>query len=364
VGLEQARLESNRAQVKIRVDPRQRYEIEKVLIEARGDSLSLAASPREIFPKLCRCLFAERKTAEREGRLDFQVRLEWQALEPGRATPAPAAPASAIAPRAKLVARIEPGAQYRVGRIAFRGNHKLRETTLRRALALDEGDWLNPRALRAGIDRLSRFELIEPVPETDVQARRAAGRTVDLTIVLRERTHGRWSLSGPLGPLSWFGPLRFGVDSRLPPWGRGVVDLSTWLATFGVLSYTDPVARILSGETKVIWQPFAALRRPLLPGQETTSGFLLSPSLGWKQHLIYSGMLRARAGAGHVLQPSGDVPPLAVVFGRREHGERLGPEQRSTIGQPGIFLCKPNKARLDSLRVAVRLLLDLAVGGA
>jgi hypothetical protein len=415
VGLAEVRIEGNRADVEIQVDAGPRYRIEKASIETPQHSLSVAASRREIVPRLCGCLLGERAKAEREGRLDFNVRLEWEPLDapPTRLdenndldvkdpnglrhdrrrarhavplqrrnrvlaqtpTPAPAAPGSRAVPEAayvaarsrsqgprmdrqvKLVARVEPGPQYRVGRIDFRGNNTLRDSTLRRALVIQEGDWLDPRAIRASLARLNEFEALEPLSETDVRARPSWDNTVDLTISVDERKHGRWSMSGPLGPVSWFGPLRFAVDSRLPPWGRGILDLSTWLVTFGVVSYTDPVMTILTGDTTMLWQPFAALRRPLLPGQETTSGFLLSPSLGWREHLIHAGVLHARARAGRALGSAGYSPaPLAATMGRRE-------QDGSMVDQPGIFLCKPRKPRLDWLRSGTRLLWDLTMGG-
>ena len=374
VGLEEVRIEENRAHVAIRVDAGPRYRIENASMETPQDSLSIAASGREMFPKLCRCLLAERSRAEREGRLDFNVRLEWKPLDAPvtQASTAPRTPdgsgaanaasgsVSVVAPedrRARLVARIERGPQYRVGRIEFRGNHNLRDATLRRALAIGEGDWLDPGAIRMSLARLSKFEGLEPLSETDVRAQPGGeDDTVDLAISVRERRRGRWTLSGPLGPVSWFGPLRFAVDARLPPWGRGILDLSTWLGAFGVVSYADPVASILSGEAKALWRPFVALRRPLLPGQQMTSGFLLSPSLGWREHLVYSGLVHVRSAVDRALEPAGQgSPPLAAAYGRREQDD-------STAGEPGIFVCTPRKSRLDWLQSGAKLLLDLAIG--
>jgi Surface antigen variable number repeat len=373
VTLQQVRIAGNQASVALRADAGPRYRIDDALIETPGGRFSIAAAPLGMVPgagrspaplpldrkKLCGCLLEERSKAEREGRLDFTVRVEWEPADQpaGKASTAgeTTAEPEALQRRARLIAHVEPGAQYHVGRIEFRGNNKLRDTTLRRALAIDEGDWLMPGAIRASIDRLSRIEMIEDVSESDVHATPAGPNTVDLTIAVRERQHGRWSVSGPLGPVSWFGPLRFAIDTRLPPWGRGILDLSTWLGTFGVLSYTDPVMQILSGETKGIWLPFAALHRPLLPGQELTSGFLLSPSLGWKDHLLYAGLLHARSAADTALAGGYRAAPLAATYGRRD-------EDAATVAQPGILLCKPRTARLDWLRSGAKMLLDLAMG--
>jgi hypothetical protein len=383
VGLDQVQLEGNRANVAIRVDAGPRYQISNASIETPQDSVAVAAPAQRMLPKLCHCLLAERAKAEREGRLDFNVRLEWEPLEE---TVAPTAAgqqdngpqqfrahangsgtaAPAIDRRVALVAKVEPGRQYRVRRIEFRGNNTLRDATLRRALAIDEGDWLDPQAIRKSLASLSRFDMMAPLSETDVEARQAVEGAVDLTFSVREHKHGRWSVSGPLGPVRLFGPLRFAVESRLPPWGRGVLDLSTWLASFGVLSYTDPVARILSGDTQTLWSAFVALRRPLLPGQEATSGFLLSPTLGWRDHLIYAALLHGRPAADRALQPAGTAAaPLAATYGRRE---MAGPPSaqpqlfRVNSTQRGMLLCKPQRSRFDWLRSGVRVLLDLALG--
>ncbi len=373
------RFDKDGAHVVVHADAGPRYRVVDTVVETPLDRRSIAAlalgpdsragrnpAPRD-RRKLCRCLLEERSKAEREGRLDFTVRLEWAPLDSSAGYASKAIAASlATSPgmsdelsaqrRARLVAHVDPGPQYRVGRIEFRGNKTLRDRTLRRALAIEEGDWLDPALIQASIDRLSRIEMIESVSESDVQARQGGRDTVDLTFLVRERKHGRWSVSGPLGPVSWFGPLRLAIDTRLPPWGRGIVDLSTWLGTFGIVSYTDPVAQILSGNTKALWLPFAALRRPLLPGQEWTSGFLLSPSLGWRDHLIYAAVLHARARVDNALEPpERSTAPLAATYGR-------GDVNSATLTQPGVLLCKPRTPRLAWLRAGAKLLLNLTMG--
>lgn len=354
VGLEGVRVEQNTARAGIRVAAGPRYQIAHASIETPRGSRSLRAAPRAMLPKLCECLLEERRNAGQEGRLDFSVQLEWEAVE-GPAVSAAARPRENH--WARLVARVEPGPQYRVGRIEFRGNSKLRDSTLRRALTIQEGDWLDPHEIRRSLERLSRIEMIEPIEEAGIRTQPGPGNTVDLVFPVRERKHGRWSVSGPLGPASWFGPLRLSLDSRLPPWGRSVLDLSTWLATFGVVSYTDPVLAIVAGDAMTLWRPFVALRRPLLPGQGWTSGFLLSPSLAIKEHLAHTAMLHARSGVDRGLEPSGNIlPPLAVVVSRHE-------SDGATLSNPGILLCKPPKSRTGRLRSAASLLLRFALGG-
>ena len=353
VGLREALVDDSRATIRIHADSGPRFQIDGTRVEATdGNILLREFSPGLPVKQLCKCLFAERRKAEKEGRIDFSVRFEWERLLPSSSQ----GQSAVENPLAKVVMRLDPDPAYRVGRIEFHGNNRLRDTTLRRALVIDEGDAFDPRAMRVSLARLNRFSMLEPMSESDVVAHPAGDNTYDLTISVREQKHGRWAISGPLGPLSLFGPLRFSIDSRLPPWGRGVLDLSTWLISAGVFSYVDPVVSIVSGDSKSFWRPFVALHRPVLPGQEWTSGFLVSPWVGWKQSLLYTGLVQAQSRATGLLAGDGNalMPLTASVWQRSE--------DNVTAPAPGVFLCRPEKSRWDWLRAGAKLALGLASG--
>jgi outer membrane protein assembly factor BamA len=92
---------------------------------------------------LCRELSAEQRQAEQAVIIEFRGTL--------RAEDATAA--------------VERGPGYEVGRIEFRGNHTVRDATIRRALLLDEGAPFDQGLLRRSLARLNRTGLFEPLGE-------------------------------------------------------------------------------------------------------------------------------------------------------------------------------------------------------
>ena len=233
VSLAGLQINENNAKIDIAIEAGPHYQV-------RGVSTALSGLNEGFVPpvangtsvrELCRCLLRARRQAENEGRLDFAARLEVRSVAaPPRAAAldkseppgdAPSRDHALSATRwVDLTSRFEGGPAYSVGRIEFRGHSSISDETLRRAMLLQEGQLFDRRLLRRSLGRLNRTGLIETVTENDVwTARDPENGLARLTIQVRERPRGRWSLSGPAGPVSLFGPLGFSISSRLPSWG-------------------------------------------------------------------------------------------------------------------------------------------------
>jgi hypothetical protein len=72
--------------------------------------------------------------------------------------------------------------------------------------------------------------------------------------------------------------------SRLPSWGRGFLELSTYTASFNMLALVTPAfsMSILGLATNQTAFPYLALQRPFTPGEGWLSGFTISPQLNWQ----------------------------------------------------------------------------------
>ena len=233
--------------------------------------------------ELCACLLDLRRSAEAQGHLDFTAEVE----------------SAGIGGPVDLTARIWMGSAHAVGRINFTGHSGINDSTLRRAMTIYERDMLDVGQLRRSLARINDIGVFEPLTLADISvARRDDGVTADLTIPLRERKRRWWSVSGPMFP--GIGTLRASLASRLPPWGRGVFEATTYFVSLNVAGFA---------------KPFLALQRPVIPGQELLSGFAVSPALSPRAMLMHYGrthlahrigaMLdgevdRSAGGAGHV----------------------------------------------------------------
>src|SRR5690606_10377063 len=111
-----------------------------------------------------------------------------------------------------------------------------------------------------------------------------------------------WAISGPVGPLSIAGPLQFTIGSRLPAWGRGILELSTYTASLSFMAFAHPLANFLPFLPKNRFLLLGSLHRPLLPGQRFVSGYTIAPQLGWQGMLLGYGMSQARGLLGGVLE--------------------------------------------------------------
>jgi len=255
--------------------------------------------------ELCAYLLDLRRSAEAQGRLDFTAEVE----SAGTGGPL------------DLTARIGVGSAYAVGRITFTGHSGINDSTLRRALTIYERDLLDVGQLRRSLARINDIGVFEPLTLADIRvARQDDGVTADLTIPLRGRKRRWWSVSGPVFPV--IGTLRASLSSRLPPWGRGVFEATTYFVSLNVAGFATP---------------FLALQRPVIPGQEWLSGFAVSPVLSPRAMLMHYGRTHLAHGIGTML--TGEwIDPLAVPV--------------TSAGLPAAepLICVPPKPRLWWLR--------------
>jgi outer membrane protein insertion porin family len=285
---------------------------------------------------LCSCLFTAHRDAERRGVLDFSAKLNMRRADGGPDT----------SPAADLTASVTEGRPYRVGRVRFTGNRRYTDASVRRNLLLDEGDWLNRRLLHKSIARLNQTLQFEPLDENSIGIR-PHPRTgeADIDIRLTERNRRAWSISGPLGTMSFAGPLQASISSRLPPWGQGMFELSTYAASLSLLAFSNPLLPLLSITSKRHLLLVLALERPFTPGEGWRSGFVIAPQMGGRQ----SAMSYAVAQLQHRLLPvlTGDrglETELPVIMER--------PQGDATL------LCAPPKPRLSGLRIAAAMLVQ------
>ncbi len=280
-----------------------------------------------IDPCLCRTLFTARREAQRQGILDFSAKLD---VDQGLT--------------------IDRGLPYRVGHIEFTGNHRYRDTILRRNFVIEEGELFDEHLLRKSISNLNRTTMFENIDAKSVIVQPNETGLADVTVRLRERKRGSWKVSGPVGPAALAGPLEASLRSRLPSWGRGLLDLSTYTASLSLLAFYHPILPILNAPKA--FTPIAALGRPYVPGEGWKSGFEIAPQLGWRDNLVSYGATQLQ----HRLLPlvSADrnlVPDLSVTV--------IRPTGEATL------TCEPPKPRLRLLRttagVAIRLLGSFAV---
>lgn len=285
---------------------------------------------------LCSCLLAARHDAERRGVLDFSAKLDMQRAD--------AEPGSS--PVADLTAGVTEGRPYRVGRITFTGNRRYSGATVRRNLVLDEGDWLSRRLLRKSIARLNQTLQFEPLDENSIDVRpRPRTGEADIEIRLTERNRRAWSISGPLGTMSFAGPLQASISSRLPAWGQGVFELSTYAASPSLLAFSHPLLPLLSIASKRHLLLVLALERPFTPGEGWKSGFVIAPQMGWR----FPAMSYAAAQLQHRLLP--------VLTGDRGLETELPVIMERPRGQAAL-LCSAPKPRFAALRIAAAMLVQ------
>src|SRR5262245_48927952 len=250
------------AVVTLEVQPGPKYAVRVVEIDGiPGEPGHALTAPRSEFPAdaLCSCLLGARRLAETHGHVDVA----------GAVAVAPVDAPLSDRDRAwvDVAARVGMGPSYAVGRIQFSGHRRISDSTLRRALGLPERSLFDAGRLRAALARLNRSGLIEPLALDDVAIERHPETlTVDLTIAIRERRPRTWSLSGPIGP-SALGLLEANLSSRLPPWGRGIFEASTYSLTLTLTGFSNPLIRLLPIRVRRGPPALLTLERPYLPGQ-------------------------------------------------------------------------------------------------
>lgn len=338
VRLDRVEHKEGRTAVTIGIDAGPRYNIREITVAARGEPRKLEGPKREepAVRELCDCLLRARRDSEEEGRIDFDARLEAR-IEPDR--------------EARLAAEITAGPPYTVGRIEFRGNHSFSDSTVRRAFVLDEGALFDWERLLRSLVRLNRLGMFEPVTMADVMANREeATRRVNLTVFLRQKPRGRWFLSGPVGPPALSGPLTAAVASRLPGWGRGIFETSTYYVTLSVSAFANPFLRLAPLAAGSRWIPLFSLGRPLIAGQGWTSGFAISPQLGWKGMLASYGANQLHRGVRGLLRSDAPAQAGLVVPVERVEGGDAKPA--------GFLICEPERSRWAWLRTAGTIAAD------
>jgi len=275
---------------------------------------------------LCSCLMAARRDAEWKGVLEFSATVD-------------------VLPT--LTTHIEEGPAYRVGRIEFTGNHRFSDSAVRRNMLLDEGAPLDRILLRKSIARINRTGWFDPIGESAVAIHTdPATGLADVTLGLTERQHRAWSISGPVGPLSIAGPLQASLSSRLPAWGSGLLELSTYTASFSLVAFAHPLLPFLAIASKGPVLPLLALQRPFTPGEGWMSGFIIAPQLGWQ-----------RTALGYA------TTQIEQRLSPRLTGDSaLEEELQATLQRPQgdmVLVCDPPKPRLANLRRGTALALRL-----
>jgi hypothetical protein len=245
---------------------------------------------------------------------------------------------------------VETGPAFTVGRIAFRGHHSYSDSTLRRAMKLDEGDLFDWHKVHNSLERIAGLGLFQALTPNDIQISRNPERGMaDLTIRVKQMPKGRWGLSGPVGPLSLSGPLQGSVMSRLPGWGRGIFELSTYYAVVSVTGFSSPIFRMLSLAPRRDFVPYFSLERPSIAGQEWTSGFAITPQLGWKSMAGNYALTQVHERLRGAVR--GDSPLAAAIVAPIEY-------KRSSLA----LSCEPPKPRLRWLRAAGGFAFDWLLG--
>jgi surface antigen-like variable number repeat protein len=282
---------------------------------------------------MCACLLELQRIAESQGRIDFGVVVE---------TKSDSDPID-------VTAHVQMGSQYSVGRIHFTGHSAINDSTLRRAFTLRERDLFDVGKLRRSLARLNDIGLATTVTFADIiVTRQTDGATADMTIPLRTRGRRRWSLSGPIIP--GLGSYQASISSRLPTWGRGALDASTYLFTFNVLALAHSSLGILTFMSKAP-PAVVLLARPVVPGQEWLSGFALSPALSVRTTVGYYGRAQLGRGVRAVLEDqTRETLAVPVVGSGRPAGEFL--------------MCQPAQSRWRWLRRGAVHALDIALAAA
>jgi hypothetical protein len=130
----------------------------------------------------------------------------------------------------------------------------------------------------------------------------------------------------------------------LPPWGRGLLELSTYTASIGMFAFAKPLLPILNAPKR--FTPILALQRPFTPGEGWKSGFLIAPQLGRNNALIGYGTTQLQQRL------------LPLVAGERG----VEPDLNVTVIRPDgdeVLACEAPKPRLGPLRAAGTMALHL-----
>jgi len=334
VKLDDVDVEQKAAHVKIQVQAGQLYHVPSWEVAGPGLSTKIVHPVNGLLRSrnFCSTLFVARRNAEHDGILDFNVNMQVQ----------PTMASTPDAPEANLSATIERGAPYHIGRIEFRGNRHFSEAAVRSNFLLDESDLLDEHLLRKSMARLNETNMFLPVTEHNIILHTdPITHIADIDIRVMERKRGSWSLSGPVGPASLAGPLEASISSRLPSWGAGLLELSTYTARVSMIAFATP---LIPGFPKIPFIPIAILQRPFTPGEGWKSGFMIIPQLGWEYMVAGYGVTQLE----HRLVP--------MLQGDRGMEPEL-PVQVETPTSATTMFCDPPAPRMYPLRNSLAMLL-------
>jgi Surface antigen variable number repeat len=354
VGLGGVTVDRGEAILTLEVQSGPKYPVRRVEIDGiDGEHVKTASDSSGEFPAdaLCARLLDARRIAESRGRLDFAAELEVSHTDAS-------APSDTSRTWVDVTARVPTGSAYMVGRINFTGHHRVSESTLRRAMVLQERSLFDVGKLRRSLARLNRSGLFEPLTLHDVEVRRNPDTlTADLTIAVREQPGRRWLVSGPLGPAAFGGSLQAAISSRLPPWGRGLFEASTYYLTFSLIGFSAPLVRLLPIGIRPTPPALAVLERPYLPGQALFSGFALSPQLSARTLLADYGLTHLDLAVRAALfgEPPDSSSLLIPILGPHSSGVAGGSEEAR------LLMCSPPPPRHPRLRRGAAIAVDQAL---
>ena len=319
--LDDIRVRHGDADITVHVEAGQRYSVGAASIDGAPADIE---TPGEICPSL----FSARREAEKQGIADFSATVDARGGDP-----------SVMVPAVDLAVTTDRGRPYHIGRIDFSGRQHFSDLAVRRNMLLAEGDLLDEKLLRQSMMRINQTGFFEPLTERDVHIQNDEDTGIaNLNIQLHERKGGAWNLSGPIGPASIGGPLEASIRSRLPAWGSGLFEMSTYTAALSLYAFMPPLIPALSLLPKGTFLPILALQRPYTPGEGWRSGFLIAPQFGWQA-------LGAIYGVTQIQQRL--LPKLA--------GDRgLIPELPVTVQTnkgAAMMYCEPAPPRLAALRM-------------
>jgi outer membrane protein insertion porin family len=340
VSLEDNEIKGEDASLRLFVKAGQHYNVREIEVEGNGiEPVKLTPATSGLFQsrQICSCLMSMRREAEKKGIFDFNTRMSYRPVE---------GPAG-VEPTVDLSAEVDEGRTYTVNRIDFTGATHYKEATIRRNFVLDEGDLLDSTKLRKSLARLNQSNLFEPVEENQVAINTDERTgTANIVVPLIDRKRGTWNFSGPVGPISFAGPLQGMIASRLPPWGQGVFEMSTYYLSLSVIGYFSPIAKILPlSLSKQGLLPILSLLRPYTPGDGWKSGFLIAPQLGWQASVYSYGTVQTASRLIPLITGNQRFTPQLQVGFDRPNGD-------------GVLLCNAPKPRFYTARMGAAMLLQ------
>jgi hypothetical protein len=277
------------------------------------------------IPQVCSSLMTQRRDAERQGIIDFGATLHVQQT-------------SLDSNFVNLTTTVDNGPPFRIGQINFTGLSHYSDAMVRSNLLVQEGHVLDELLLRKSGERINQTELFEPITASSIAIHTNLTTGIaDVTIHLKERKRGAWNFSGPVGPASFAGPLDASIRSRLPSWGSGLLELSSYTISLSLIAFANPLIPVTSILPKGPVVPIFALSRPYTPGEGWKSGFMIVPQLGREGMAV----IYATTQIQHRLLPllagnRGFIPELPVTV--------EGPNSEGTM------FCEPPPQRLMALR--------------